>query len=88
MLQLLQRLNDRGKGRLFHRRQLLDPGTATLQQLAHAGLDVLGANTREGRQGLVAQERIFHAGSQAWGYGAIVPRLMAQLGRSGRPNGG
>ena len=61
MLQFPQRLNDRREGRFCHRRQLLDPGTATLEQLAYPGLDVLGANAREGRQGLVTQEGIFHA---------------------------
>ena len=62
MLQFLQGLDDSGERRPFQCRKLLDSGTATLKQLPHAGLDVFGTNAREGRQGLVAQKGVFHAG--------------------------
>src|SRR3981189_1817205 len=73
MLQLLQRLDHSGERRTFERRELLDPGTATLKQFPYAGLDVFRTNAREGREGLVAQEGVFHAGlrsgSRQWGLG-------------------
>jgi hypothetical protein len=44
---------------------------------------VLGTNAREGRQGLVAQERVFHAG-----LGSGVCSFYGLTGRSGSPNEG
>jgi hypothetical protein len=67
MLQLLQRLDDRRERRPLERRELLDPGTATLKQFPYAGLDVFRANARKRGEGLVAQEGIFHAGLGSWG---------------------
>ena len=55
MLQLFQRLDDVRERGALNGCELLDLGTATLEQFTDAGLNVLGSNTREGREGLLAQ---------------------------------
>ena len=86
MLQLLQRLDDSGERGPLERRKLLDPGTATLKQFPYARLDVFWTDAGEGRQGLVAQEGVFHAALQQVGSRAFYrdPRLWAVLLSCGR----
>src|SRR5581483_3368137 len=61
MLQFFQRLDDVCERRALQGRELLDASSTTLQQLTHAGLDVLRANACKRWQGLLAQKRVFHA---------------------------
>jgi hypothetical protein len=44
VLQILQRRDHGGEGRLIEGRKLLDAGATQGQQLAHTGLDVFRAN--------------------------------------------
>ena len=66
MLQFFQGLDDRSEGRLAQCRQLLDAGSTALEKLAHAGLDMLGANQCERRERLMPQQRIFHGCLVPW----------------------
>ncbi len=79
VLQFFERLDDGGKRGIRERFDLADPGSPTLQQLAHARLDVLGADLRERGQGVLAQQRVFHV-FLVLGGGSIVPVPRRQAG--------
>ncbi len=89
VLQLLERLDDGGECGVRERFDLADPGSPALQQLAHAGLDVLGADLRERGQGVLAQQRVFHVFLVLGGVSIVpIPAVCARSERVARRRAG
>jgi hypothetical protein len=60
VVQLFQRLDECGEGGPGERRQLIDARAVLAEHLAHGGLDVLGTDLQELRQGIRIEQGILH----------------------------